>query len=111
MIRAREEETARTAHVRRDPAGAGNLRPAQRAAPALGRTEERRERAWERHVGQSAERGALRALTPCEGGAVLALPHVGAQGAALGAPEHTVQVTRDRALGLVAGEGALELHA
>ena len=112
MIRAREEEQAGPNRPRtEDAAAARNLRSAQRGAPRLVLAEERRERARKRHVGQSAECGALDALSLCEGGAVLAHPHVGAQGPALGAPEQAVQMTGDRTLGLVAGERALELFA
>src|SRR5207302_8131079 len=85
-----------------------DARPDRRAARAA---EERGERGRERNRGERLEGGALRALAPRDGGAVVAGAQVRAQRAALAAGQAPVELLRDRELRLVAGQGALELLA
>src|SRR2546421_553761 len=74
-------------------------------------TEERAERGGNRHRRERADRRPLRTLAAGEARTVVALAQVGAQRALVLAREPAVQLLRDRELGLVAGEPALELLA
>ena len=73
--------------------------------------EERAERGRERYRTERLQRRALRALGAGEGRALGALAEVRAQAAPLRAGQPTVELARDRELGLDAGERLLELLA
>src|SRR5207237_7098331 len=74
-------------------------------------TEEGRERGRERDQGQRLDRAALGTLPARKVGALLALAQVGAERALLLAREPSVELARDRELGLVAGDRILQLLA
>ncbi len=65
----------------------------------------------ERHGAEVLERGALGSLSTLEDGAVLALAEVSAERASLGARQLRSLETRERELGLLARQPALELLA
>src|SRR5918992_721511 len=74
----------------------------------VARAEEGPERARQRHLAQVAQSGALSLLATREIGALLTLAQMGAKRPALAEPQPVVELAGDRALGLVAGQRALQ---
>ena len=65
----------------------------------------------QRHLGQRAQRDALRALAAVQALAVVALADVYVEDPALVSREQAVEIARDRSFGPVAGESAFDLLA